>query len=445
VNKMKLPTILFLFMQTMALGQTLSLKQCIDYALSNNGNIKIGDYEESIAQKKVNEQIGTMLPQISASSSADDNLKVATQLMPGALFGNPGTFVPVQMGTKYSVSAGVQADQKIYDQTFWVGLKAAGISRDQSRLNLQKTKEKAVYSVSRTYYQTFVIQKQCNVLKATIDASEQSLKATELKYSNGLAKKIDVDKVRVSFNNTQSQLQQTELSYKQSLNNLKYQMGMPVDSTVVVVDIMLNPDSESIEMKTPNGKYYETIIDYQLQKINLQLQEADRSKNMAAYLPSLSFNAKYNYQAMPNDLNSDLTWYENSSIGLSLSIPLFDGLQKGARLAQSKFSIEKAKENIKLTEQSIKVDISNYEIQYRNAIDNIKSEKENLSLAEDVYKNTLLEYQQGASSSLDLVQTGSSLREAQDNYFNKLLNLFIARLDLEQSKGTLMDFINHIE
>jgi outer membrane protein TolC len=429
----------------MALGRVLSLKQCLDYALSNSGNIKIGHYEECMAQKKVNEQIGTMLPQISASCSVDDNLKVATQLMPGALFGNPGTFVPVQMGTKYNMSAGVQVDQKIYDQTFWVGLKTAGISRDQSRLNLQKTKEQTAYSVSRTYYQTLVIQKQCNVLKATIDASEQSLKATELKYSNGLEKKIDVEKVRVSFNNTRSQLQQTELSYEQSLNNLKYQMGMPVDDTILLTDTLLNIDSESIEMKSPNDNYYENRIDYQLQKINLQLQEADRSRNIASYLPSLSFNAKYNYQAMPSDLNSDLTWYENSSIGLSLSIPLFDGLQKGARLAQSKLAIEKAKENIKLAEQSIKVDVSNYEIQYRNAIDNIKSEKENLSLAEDVYKNTLLEYQQGASSSLDLVQAESSLREAQDNYFNRLLNLFIARLDLEQSKGTLMDFINHIE
>ncbi|HEX7510796.1 MAG TPA: TolC family protein, partial [Chitinivibrionales bacterium] len=434
MKKIGLMALLVFLTQTMALGQVFSLKQCIDYALSNNGNIKIGHYDESMAQKKVNEQIGTMLPQIAASGSIDDNLKVATQLMPGELFGNPGSFVPVQMGTKYSVSAGVQVDQKIYDQTFWVGLKAAGISRNQSRLNLQKIKEQTVYSVSRTYYQTLVIQKQSNVLKATIDALTQSLKATELKCSNGLTKKIDVDKVRVSFNTTQSQLQQTELSYKQSLNNLKYQMGMPLDSTIFMTDGLLNLDSESIEKEPKNDNYHENRIDYQLQKTNLQLQEADRSRNLAAYLPSLSFNAKYNYQAMPSDLNSDMTWYDNSSIGLRLSIPLFDGLQKSARLAQSKLSIEKAKENITLTEQSIKVDVSNYEIQYRNAIDNIKSEKENLSLAEDVYTNTRLEYQQGTSSSFDLVQAESSLRETQENYFNRLLNLFIARLDLEQSK-----------
>ena len=445
MKKISQLTVLMFLTQTIVLGQEFSLKQCINYALANSSNIKIGRYEEITAQKKVNEQIGTMLPQISASGSADDNLKVATQLMPGALFGSPGTFVPVQMGTKYTISAGAQVDQNIYDQTFWVGLKAAGISRDQSRLNLQKTKEQTVYSVSRTYYQTLVIQKQSNVLKATIDALEQSLKATELKYSNGLVKKIDVDKVRVSFNTSRSQLQQTELSYKQSLNNLKYQMSMPFDSTIFMTDTLLNLDFETTEEALKNENYCENRIDYQLQKINLQLQEADRSRNIALYLPSLSFNAKYNYQAMPNDFNSDLNWYENSSIGLRLSIPLFDGLQKGARLAQSKLSIEKAKENIKLTEQSIKLDVSNYEIQYRNAIDNIKSEKENLSLAEDVYKNTLLEYQQGASSSFDLVQAESSLREAQDNYFNRLLNLFIARLDLEQSKGTLMDFINHLE
>jgi outer membrane protein TolC len=106
-------------------------------------------------------------------------------------------------------------------------------------------------------------------------------------------------------------------------------------------------------------------------------------------------------------------------------------------------NIKIAKENLLLTEQSIKVDISNYEIQYKNAIDNINTEKENLDLAESVFKNTQLEYQQGAGSTLDLIQSESSYMVAQNTYFNKLLNLFIARIELEKAKGTLMNFINN--
>jgi outer membrane protein TolC len=104
-----------------------------------------------------------------------------------------------------------------------------------------------------------------------------------------------------------------------------------------------------------------------------------------------------------------------------------------------------AEDNLKLTEQSIKVEVSNYEIQYHNALDNIKNEKENLTLAESVYNNTQLEFQQGTASSLDLVQAESAFREAQNTYFNKLLNLYIARLDVEKSKGSLMNFINNLK
>jgi outer membrane protein TolC len=138
-------------------------------------------------------------------------------------------------------------------------------------------------------------------------------------------------------------------------------------------------------------------------------------------------------------------WYENSSIGLSLNIPIFSGFQRISRLQQSKLNIMEAEDNLKLTEQSIKVEVSNYEIQYHNALDNIKNEKENLTLAESVYNNTQLEFQQGTASSLDLVQAESAFREAQNTYFNKLLNLYIARLDVEKSKGSLMNFINNLK
>ena len=120
------------------------------------------------------------------------------------------------------------------------------------------------------------------------------------------------------------------------------------------------------------------------------------------------------------DFTKSGDWYPNSSIGLTLRIPIFDGLQKQARISQSKLNIEKSKVNIYLTEQSIKVDLSNYEIQYRNAIENIGNEKSTLLLAESVYNNIQLQYQQGTGSSLDLVQAESSYRESQNNYFNKL-------------------------
>jgi len=425
----------------------LTLKECINYSNTNNSNIKIASYDAMISQKKVEEQIGTMLPQVDASGSYTDNLKLSTTLLPGELMGQSGTQIPVTMGTKHNLSASVQLTQKIFDPTFGIVLNAAKISKQLSEQTLKKTSEQTVYNISITYYQTLVIEKQMNSLRATLVASEKLLESSELKHKNGMAKKVDVDKIRVSYNNTKSQLQQSELSYSQSLNTLKYEMGMPVDSSIVLLDTVLNIDIQILGMQSDSFSI-DNHIDYQLQKTNLSAYEMDKKRNMAGYLPSLSFNANYGYSAMRNKFDftkSGGDWYPGSSIGITLKVPIFDGLQRNAKISQSKLNIKKSMENIRLVEQSIKVELSNSEIKYRNAVDNIHSEKENLDLAESVYENTQLEYQQGAGSSLDLVQAESSYRESLNNYYNKLLNLYIAKINLEQSKGTLMNYINNLK
>ena len=448
MKTIRLITILFLVLCIPIFGQTYTLKQCLEYAKQNNSNIKIAYLDSDISGKVVNEQIGKGLPQISLSGTLQDNLKITTQLIPGEFFGQPaGSFIPVKFGTQYNANGTLSLTQKILDPSFWVGLKAAKISESMSEQNIQKAEEQTTYDVSAAYYKASVIQKRLNNLKIILSASENTLKSTELKFQNGLAKKIDVDKIKVSYNNTKSQVQQTELSYNQMLNNLKLYMGMPVDSAIVLTEVIHDYSSDFAEANTTDN-YVENRLDYQIQKTNVLLYEADKQNNIFAYLPSLSFYANYTYSAMRSDFDifkSGKQWFQSSAIGLDLKIPIFSGGQKYAKVQQSALNVQKANENLKRTEQSIKVEVSNYFIQFKNALDNIQNEKENLALAESVYSKTQLAFTQGTGSSLDLVQSESALRETQNNYYSKLLTLYIAKLDLEKSQGTLINFINNLK
>jgi len=425
----------------------LTLKECIKYSLANNSNIKIANYGVDISQKKINEQKGYYLPQINFSGELADNLKLTTQLLPAEMVGGTaGTFIPVKFGNKYSVTGAAQLTQKLYDPISIYGIQSAKINKEISSQTLQKTSEQTIYDISLIYYQTLVIQMQMNVLKSTLTASEQSLKSIELKHENGMAKKIDVDKIRVSYNNTKSQLEQAELSYSQSLNTLKYNMGMPVDSSMALADTTINISKYLLENDTVNKLQMGNIVDYQLKKTSITLMQITKKINLAAFQPSLSFYGNYNYNAMRQEFNflsADKDWFPSSGIGLTLTIPIFDGLQRNSKVAQAELNIKIAKENLLFTEQSIKVDFSNYQIQYKDALDNINREKENLDLAESVYKNTQMEYQQGTGSTLDLILSESSYMVAQNTYFNKLLDLYIARIELEKAKGTLMNFVNN--
>lgn len=429
----------------LAFSEGFSLKQCVDYANKSNGNIVNANYDVEIAGRKVKEQIGSMLPQIDASASYTDNLLLATTLLPGEIINKPDTMVAVQFGTQHNMNAMIQLTQKLFDPTFPVALKASKISESQALQTLKMTKEQSAYSISVTYYQTLVIGKQLNTIRSTLTTSGKLLTSTELKFQAGMAKQIDVDKIRVSFNNLKSQVQQSELNYSQSLNNLKYYMGMPVETGINLTDTVMNFDNQLLDFMT-NDFNIENRTDYQLQKIAMKALEAEKSRNVAGYLPTLNMSLNLGANAMRkkfNFLDSSEKWYPNSSLIFSFRVPIFDGMQRQQRIAQANLNIQKNKVKMAQSEQSIRVDLSNHENQYLTAVNNIRNEKDNQILSESVYKNTQLQYQQGVVTSLELVQAESSYNESTNNYYARLLNLYIARINLEQGKGNLLNYINN--
>jgi outer membrane protein len=416
-------------------SQEYSLKQCIEYATKANGTIVSANYDVEIAERKVKEQIGTILPQVDGSATYTNNLIITSMVIQGN---------PIKFGSPHSLSGTVQLTQKIFDPTFPIALKASKISEEQAQQSLKMSKEQSAYSISITYFQTLIIGKQLNTLRSTLNTSGRQLVSTELRLNNGMAKQIDIDKIRVSYNNLKSQVQQSELSLAQSLNNLKYYMGMPVETDITLTDTTLNINDQ-LSKDIDSGFNSENRTDYQLQKISLKAYEADKARNQAGYLPTLNLTANLGSNAMRekfNFFNSD-KWYPNSALTFNLRVPIFDGLQRQQRIAQSRLNIEKSKVKIAQTEQSIKLDLSNYENQFRTAVNNIKNEKDNVDLAENVYKNTQLQFAQGMTTSLDLVQAESSYNEGMNNYYSKLLNLYIARVNLEQAKGNLLNYINN--
>ena len=429
--------------------ERLTLKDCLGYATANNHELKVSGYNVVIANKKVSEQTGNYLPQVNATGTFDDNLALSTQLLPAEMTGGtPGTYIAVKFGTKYSVNGGLSVTQKIFDAGTLLQIKTAKLNLGISKLDQQQTDLNVAYNISLSFYQSLVIQMQLEGLKSTMVSSEKSLNSIELKFRNGMAKKVDVNKIKVSYNNTKSQMEQAKLNYAQSLNVLKFNMGMPIDSVLVLAESSASEDYEVFIRDAIGNFRNEDNIDYQLKKTNVAVMQLDRNTKRSAFYPILSFYGNYNHNAMRQEFtffSSGSAWYASSGIGLKLSIPIFDGLQRTSRLAQSELGIKIARENLITAEQSIRLEIFNDEVQYKNALANIEREMENLELAKGVYSDTQQEYQQGICSTVDVVQSESSYLVAQSTYYNKLLKLYLARIDLEKSKGSLLSFINNLK
>lgn len=448
--------VLLLFNQSYSQNnaKAFSLKDCLNYAKKQNSDIKSAKIDEQISEQKVNETMGRGLPQISITGNLVDNLELPTQLIPGEFAGGaPGSYIPLKFGTKYSMTFTGQFSQLLFDGSFFIGLKAANQATNYYKQNTENTQQNVIYNVATAYYQALIVQKKITLLEFNDKSLQKTLEDSELLFKNGRLKEVDLDRIKVSYNNLQFQIRNANEGLKQAFNALKYRMGMPVSSQLILAD----SDSTSNSINTEKNKLfiedgkldnYENRIDYKLLKTNLTLLELDKKNQISKYIPVLSAFGSYSYQSQRKEFDmftSAADWFKSYSIGLKIDIPISTGGQTYARIQMADLNITKLQEGIKNAESGIDLQVSNAIISYKNAWNNVENETRNVKLAEKVFSISQIEYREGTSTASMLVDAEMKYREAQTNYINSLFNVYIARFDIEKAKGNLITYLEAMD
>jgi len=443
LNTQKLTVGLLLLLTTVlqtAAQQPLSLKQSLEYGLTNHPSIAVGEYGIKSSQNRVREGYSAYLPQINANFGLDNNLKLQTNIIPAGTFGNPDP-LEVRFGTKYIAAGTVQLDQKIYDQSMIMGFTAYKPSVNLSRMQLSKTREDIAYNIASAYINVLVVQEQINLLKTNLESYNKIMKVTQLQYDKGVAKKTDFDRIRVTVNNLASQLSLAESNMKVAQNSLKMNMGMDQKTEISLTDTVefkqLKAEQAALDFKKENR------IDYQILNGSANLQEIQLKMLRAQYVPSISGYARYGVQALNNNFR-DLwgSWFDYSTIGLKVTIPIFDGLNKDARIKQQKMTWLTEKKNVELYAMQFELQYENAAVQVKRSRVSVLNDNENLLLAKEVFEQTSMQYQGGVASLSDLINAENGYKEAQTNYINSLFNLRISELDMQKANGTILTYLN---
>lgn len=417
-----------------------SLKDCIDYGLKHFGTVRIAQYQKENAKQQSRQALSGYLPQITGNGSLDDNLKLQTTLLPAGVFGPEPT--RIALGSKYQTNVSASADQAIFDQSLLIGIKANKPNQQRAELNEKQTQEDIIYQVTKNYYQVFVSQQQISLLEENLEKTQQVLNILKLQRDNGVIQPVDYDRTEVSYNSNKSQLTLAKNNVTLALNRLKYQMGLDLAQELTVKDSVLLTQLPAVGDAQFDAK---NLTDYQLTENELTLNRLDQERIKAGYLPRLSFNARYGQLALANDFsNSFKNFVGFASIGLKLSVPIFDGFSRNAQIQQAKIKVVTQEEQQKMNVQSYRLAFSNSQSQLDQAKFNVENDDRNVKLARKVYDLTTLQYKQGTTPLTDLINSENAYRQAQTDYVNSLINFYQARLDLEQAQGTLLPFFNQL-
>lgn len=436
-----LALICFLPLQLLA-QQLWSLKECLDYGLKNNRSNTVYENEKRAADAQAKEALADYLPKVSVTGTVDDNLKVQQSIIPAGIFGPEP--LRVAFTQKYNANGVAQLDQTIYDQSLLTGLKANKFNRQQAELNLQQNQELIIYNISNAYYQIFVYREQLRLLRENLQTYRKQMDVTGLQVQKGVTLKKDLDKVTVNYNNAVSQIRVAESSLTLSENQLKYNMGYPINGQLLIDSTNRADITVPADLNTNNQQFAATNrTDYRLSEINAKLLDIDQQRIKAGALPKLTGYARYGAVGFGSSLGpalTDLNPY--SAIGIKLTIPLFDFFKRNAQVSQAKYKSLNAAENLKLDEGKYQLEYENARTKLIKAQSNLESDRRNIELAQSVFRTTDLQFQKGVTDLTDWLNAQNSIKEAQNNYLNSLYSFYQARLDLEKAGGTLKTFYN---
>lgn len=425
--------------------KSFTLKQAIEFALENNTKSIKSKLDEQESKYNIREVRSQALPQITASGTFDDNLNIPVQLLPGELIGAPGTIVEAKFGQQYTVSGGLELNQKLFDQSVIGAMKAADASTKFYSMNTARTKEEVIFQITTDYYQTLIIEENLNILKSNQEKMKKLIELAGYQHKAGVIKTVDLNRLKVNLTNSETQIQNLESDLTSQMNTMKYHMGLSI-SEKVILDGSSDSLNETIinnalsEGDISNGRY-----DYQIIKQQQLLNTLEIKNFKAGYVPTLSAYARQSYNAQRNEFNffdAGQSWFPTTIVGMRLSIPVFDGFKKSAQVQQSKIRMQKLVQDEIDVKRAINLEYQNAISQLINSRTSMMAQRENVILAEEVYSITEDSYKQGITPLSDLLNSETELLESNNNFNASLLRYKLAQLQILKAKGQLETILN---
>ncbi len=414
----------------------ITLKQCVEYGIQNSLTLKKAALEVNKNKQKEKEVLATGFPQINTNFTFNDNLNLLTQLIPGEIIGKPGTLIPARFGTQYNFTAGFTASQMIYNQTLLVAVKAARVAEDLANLGVEKTQQQLIYDIATAYYAVQVSNVQKEIVESNLQKVSKLKLLTKAQYENGLAKRTDYDRLQVSETNLQTELENIDQTAQYQASMLKFFMGMKLDSALKISKII---EPSALQLSTPQHDVTNNI-DAKIIESQKELNELNIKQFYAGYVPALNANATYNWQNMGNEVHlvgDQANWYNNTMVGLTLTVPIFDGLNKHYKATQAKIQQYQLDLDALYLAESIRLQNQNAYNKLKTSKSSVKVQEKNMKLSEEIYASTQEQYNGGLVSLSELMNAETAQKEAQNNYLRSLVQVKLSELDLLKASGNI--------
>ncbi len=424
--------------QMNSLPSTLSYDQALNISLENNPENRIRDLNYTISQEQLSESKLKRAPQIYGRYDIQRNLVIPTTLVPLGEF-IPGStseeLTPIKFGTNWYSGAGIYGSVKIFDPSVGGEIKERKALLELSDVDRQIRKIDLVTETGKAYINSILALEQLKFAVEDTLNGRIRFDETRLKHEKGLLKLTDLNQSRLDLNITASRYSESEKIFSESLKTLLFWMGFSQEAGT---DFILTDTLDLLIEKLGSGEEssyrFENSLTHKRNQVQDQINRIRLKNTKSGFLPVVSLNGYYSGDYYQNQLHiSDgRYWFGNSSVNLSVRIPLTEGIDRTKKISQYKYQIE-------ADEASFASELNQKSLEIRKAIDNLAffrketvRKKENIELTRTNYQTAFALFQSGRLLPSELSEADLSYKKARVDYLNTVYNCLNALLDLRR-------------
>jgi outer membrane protein TolC len=398
----------------------LSLKDAIEAALDKSPQVRL--YKERIeaARSASRTQLGALLPNLSGSSKFTNQT-----FFLGTIGGAPVRTQPFDIA-----DARGTLSQSLFSWSLIERWRASRAALAVSEMESDTTKNDTMATVALHYLEVLRNSETAAARTANVELYMELVAYIKGRQSGGMATGLDTARLETQLENERQRLELAKSDVERAKLILINALGVNFDVKLVLTDELKAPEepiptqNDAMEVALANRP------EMKAQEQRIQVSRLSLSSVKAERLPSLQ--AQGDYGAIGNQVNNSTSTY---NVGVTMSIPIFDGGQREGRIGESRS---------RLLQEEIKMDVVLRQVtmELREALVTLTSAKEQVRIAKDGLKAAMTELQLAkdrfrllSSNSLELSNALFSLVRARDNMIDGLFRANASRVNLARATG----------
>jgi len=412
----------------------LTLMTAVDLAICNNAQLKSAGNMIKIQAAAVGVAKAAYLPSVNVTTGRVNSRTEYSDPTYPAMEGAGNTVSAVLSWRLFDFGAR-RANLGVADSS----LVAAIATNDAT---LQKT----LATVVQVYFDALSGRAAWQAKEQDEAITASTLASARRREADGYAGHGDVLQATTAYARASLEHHRARGTYKKTLAVLTYTLGLPADSDIELAeDIDDAPVTSAPDLLLGNQMRH---LDKWLRRARqshpsiaaarAQLASAQNSVTSvrAAGLPTIDFSANYSKNSYPGQALTSIGTHVNS-IGISISIPLFDGFAQTYKVAGAQAQADQRETEFYDTEQSVLMQVVKSHADTLSSLENLDASQILLVAAQDALASSQRKYAKGVSGIVDILSAQSALADARQQRIQCLAEWRSARLRLLADAGLL--------